>query len=257
VLTLHQPPAAWGIPNPSPFCAKLETYLRMADIPYRTARPSVRVMPKGKVPYIVDGEDGRVIGDSGLIIEYLAKTRGDPLDGGLDRAARVRGHLVRRMLEEHFYFAYAHLRWTSRAAWPHLVEAFGPLFPPLLRRAGTAYLRRNTLRHTHHQGVGRHSRAEVLALVAADLDALSALLGDSPFLLGERPTSVDATGYGFLLQIHRVPWESEEKELLRARGNLVGYLDRMGARYWAAPISAASDPDRAPPPPASARASAG
>jgi glutathione S-transferase len=256
MLTLHQTPAAWGIPNPSPFCVKLETYLRMADIPYRTARPSVRGMPKGKVPYVVDG--GRAIGDSGLIIQHLVETRGDPLDGGLDGAARTRGHLVRRMVEEHLYFAVAHLRWSSRAAWPHLVEAFSPLFPPLLKRAGTAYIRRGVLKHTHHQGVGRHSHAEVLALVAADLDALSAVLGDNQFLLGERPTSIDATGYGFLLQIHRVPWESEEKELLRARPSLVGYLDRMAARYWAPDVSAASDRDPAPlPPPASARASAG
>ena len=33
-VILHQPPAAWGLPNPSPFCAKLETYLRMAEIPF-------------------------------------------------------------------------------------------------------------------------------------------------------------------------------------------------------------------------------
>ena len=31
-ITLHQPPArSWGMPNVSPFCTKLEAYLRMAE----------------------------------------------------------------------------------------------------------------------------------------------------------------------------------------------------------------------------------
>ena len=36
VITLYQPPSAWGIPSLSPFCTKVETYLRMVDLPYRT-----------------------------------------------------------------------------------------------------------------------------------------------------------------------------------------------------------------------------
>ena len=37
-LTLYQPPGrAWNTPNISPFCAKLECYLRMTEIPYKVA----------------------------------------------------------------------------------------------------------------------------------------------------------------------------------------------------------------------------
>ena len=36
-MKLYQPKRAFGLPNPSAFCVKLETYLRMADIPYEVA----------------------------------------------------------------------------------------------------------------------------------------------------------------------------------------------------------------------------
>ena len=53
MITLHQFPSAWGLPNASPFCMKVETYLRMCNLPYTT----VNVLnpakgPKGKLPYI-------------------------------------------------------------------------------------------------------------------------------------------------------------------------------------------------------------
>ena len=51
MITLHQFPPAWGLPNASPFCMKVETYLRMCNLPYTT----VNVLnpakgPKGKLP---------------------------------------------------------------------------------------------------------------------------------------------------------------------------------------------------------------
>lgn len=42
VITLYQPPPAWGLPSLSPFCTKVETYLRMVDLPYRTRSASLR-----------------------------------------------------------------------------------------------------------------------------------------------------------------------------------------------------------------------
>ena len=56
----------WGLPNASPFCMKLETYLRMAALPYHVAKNAdVRKAPKKKLPFIDDG--GKVIADSGFI----------------------------------------------------------------------------------------------------------------------------------------------------------------------------------------------
>ena len=35
MVLLHQFPRIWGLPNASPFCLKLETWLRMAGIEYQ------------------------------------------------------------------------------------------------------------------------------------------------------------------------------------------------------------------------------
>ena len=36
MITLYQFPSRGNLPNPSPFCMKLETYLRMAGLIYET-----------------------------------------------------------------------------------------------------------------------------------------------------------------------------------------------------------------------------
>ena len=35
MIKLFQFPPYWGLPNASPFCMKVETYLRMTGIPYQ------------------------------------------------------------------------------------------------------------------------------------------------------------------------------------------------------------------------------
>ena len=57
-ITLYQYQPWMGLPNPSPFCMKLETYLRMAQLPFVAPQISLRQMgraPKGKLPYVRDG----------------------------------------------------------------------------------------------------------------------------------------------------------------------------------------------------------
>ena len=88
MIKLHQPRRAFGLPNPSAFCVKLETYLRMADISYELVYGEPREGPKGKIPWIDD--DGYLLGDTTFIIDYLKKTYGDPLDARLSRKERVR-----------------------------------------------------------------------------------------------------------------------------------------------------------------------
>jgi len=98
MITLYQFPSAWGLPNASPFCMKVETYLRMCNLPYTT----VNVLnpakgPKGKLPYITDGSN--VVADSGLILDYLKKTHGDVLDARLGSVERAQALAWQRLLE--------------------------------------------------------------------------------------------------------------------------------------------------------------
>ena len=55
-IKLFQFPRQFAIPNVSPFCCKMETWLRIAGIPYEVVdTPNPRSAPKGKMPFIEDG----------------------------------------------------------------------------------------------------------------------------------------------------------------------------------------------------------
>ena len=54
-IKLFQFPRMFAVPNLSPFCCKLETWLRIARIPYEVVdTPNPRAGPKGKLPFIED-----------------------------------------------------------------------------------------------------------------------------------------------------------------------------------------------------------
>jgi len=230
-ILLYQPPTrAWGTPNLSPFCTKLETYLRMVEIPYKAGKLVRGDMPKGKVPYV--RIDGKLIGDSHLIIAELERrltAEGKPaLDDGLSPHDAALGHVVRRTLEEGLYFVGVHARWHDDAGYAETATEFKKFVPgfvmPLIRRAQRKKL--------HEQGTGRHTAAEVTALGAADFDAIAELLGDKPFLLGDTPRTVDATLYAFSEAVLGFPVDSPLKQKVAAHANLVAYRQRIRDRWW-------------------------
>lgn len=100
MITLHQFRPAFGLPNGSPFCMKVETWLRMAGLEYQTrACDDPRKNPKGKAPVITD-DDGTVIADSEFIITHLNRKHAPGLDDHLTEQDLAHAHAFRRMLEE-------------------------------------------------------------------------------------------------------------------------------------------------------------
>jgi glutathione S-transferase len=228
MITLYQPPAKWGLACLSPFGTKLETWLRMAGLPYEKKPGNPMQAPKGKVPYV--GIDGELVGDSQLIIERLAPRAAKDLDAGLSAEQRAIGHVVRKMLEESTYFIVVYFRWITDEGFAVYAPVLRTIMPlplvvlPMARRSVRAALRA--------QGTGRHSRAELAALGAADLTAVSGILGDRPYLLGAEPTTVDASVYAALSSILYFPADSELRTSLRSLPNLVAYTERMQRRYF-------------------------
>ena len=56
--------------------------------------------------------------------------------------------------------------------------------------------------------MGAFTDEELESRAKEDIDALSVLLGDQSYFLGEEATSVDATTYAFLWQIMNAPYTS-------------------------------------------------
>jgi glutathione S-transferase len=230
MVTLFQIPGGWGEPSASPFCVKLECYLRMAEVPFKTEFGDPRKAPRGKVPWIDD--DGVVICDSQLAIEHLKKKHGDPLDARLGKEEWARGHVLRRMLEEGTYFLLVHLRWGEDAGWATYKRYFLPLLPPVIGGPVIEMVRRGMKKTLHAQGSGRHTHEQKTKMACEDFNALATALGDADYLFGAEPTSFDATAFAFLTCLLAFPVASEPKAFVEANERLVAYRARIQQRYF-------------------------
>lgn len=228
-LLLHQPKGGWGEPSMSPFCMKLECYLRMAEIPFETRPPDMRRAPKGKVPYV--DLDGTLVGDSQLVIEALIAKYGDRLDHALSPQQRATARIVRRALEEATYFVGLYNRWADPAGFAIVRPVFGNILPKPLGLL-LPFIRRRIVGSLHAQGLGRHTHDDIHAMGAADWSAISELLGDSPYFFGDRATSIDAVLFGFVTAATVFPYDSPLRTHVSSLGNLVAHRDRIRARYF-------------------------
>lgn len=233
MIKLYQFPPAFGLPNASPFCMKVETYLRMAGLPYECPRGAdFRKSPKGKLPYIDD--NGKIVADSTFIVDYLRATYGDTLDTRLSAHECALGVVIQRTFEESLYWPVVYSRWIDEAGFAKTNDAFFARMKFPLRQIIPIFARRGLRSQLQGQGTGRHSRDEIYAIGCRDISALADLLGDKAFFLGNEPASVDATAYAFLANLLWVPIDLPMRAHAVKLPNLQAYCERMKARFYPA-----------------------
>jgi len=216
----------WGLPDPSPFVVKTEVQLKMAGLAYRKERRRPPEGPKGKVPFLIDGAE--VIGDSVFIRDHIERKYGLDLDAGLSPRERALGWAAERVCEDHIYWAIVFARWAVPANFDKGPAMFFAGAPDEVREAG----REGMARTLHGQGFGRHSLAEVADLAGRSFAALSALIGDGPYLAGETLGAADASLFGCLAGAATPFFDTPVRDALMAHPNLVAYRDRMMARFY-------------------------
>ncbi len=224
MIELHQFRRAWGL-NPSPFCLKVKTFCQLAGIPYKSIPALPFKAPRGKLPFIIAGDER--IADSANILLHLRALDGRDLDAALDARQRAIGHLLRRTCEESLYFVLVYSRWIDEAGWAVAAPEFFRGLPPLLRAVVPGRSRKKVRAQLHQQGYGRHGRDEVFAIGAADLAAIAIFLGDHAFAVTDRPTSYDATVYALLKSILAPPLDSPLKQAAMALPVLIDYVLRV------------------------------
>jgi glutathione S-transferase len=232
-ITLHQFTPLYGLPNGSPFCIKLETYLRMAGLKYEVA--TIRGPIKshtGKAPYI--SCDGETLHDSGLIIAHLEQKHGHPVDGKLTLSERATSLAFQRMMEEHLYWATVYARWTDPARPAETLQYakevigltgfLGVLVPRIVQRTVKKAL--------WNHGLGRHHPADIWKLGIDNVQALGHWLGNRAYGFGEQPTVFDAVLFSAIASIVRTPWDFPLKTETLKHRNLLDHTDRMLSRYF-------------------------
>jgi glutathione S-transferase len=229
VIKLHQYPEIWGLSSLSPFCIKVEIFLKHHRLPYQVVvEKNPARGPKGKMPFIRDGE--KVVADSTFIINYLTETY-ELSTAELSPLLHAQGLAFQRLIEEHLYFVLLYSRWVDPTGWAVLKKEFTPLFPAVIGPLFLALIRRQLVKQAIAQGLGRHSQNEVYEIARKDIKALSDFLADKIYFLGSTWTCVDASLYAFLTTILKQPIESELKECVKAFPNLIAYCQRQGQEY--------------------------
>lgn len=223
VVILHQASRAPYAPSLSPFAIKLETYLRVAKIPYENVYDSKRGS-KGKIPWIE--YNGESVPDTEFCMQFLREKRSLDINEGLTPEQRAVARAFQKMVDEHTYWIMILFRWI----YDETKEVINLAGWSILKVKIVTYM---AGKQTRDQGVGRHTQEEVEAILDGDLTALSQYLGDKQYFFGDTPTEVDCAIFGQLSQLlWHLPNTAVPKLLTEKHKNLVDYCERIKTNFW-------------------------
>jgi len=247
MILLYQFKPGLDIPNPSNFCMKVETYLKMAKLPYEAINDNNWAKaPTRKLPCIED--DGRLVWDSQKIIEYLKDEYGNAVDAHLTDEQLAIGYAAQAIAEDRLIYCIMKDRYYvdesreaildhwSRAFIPDKLRVFRPLIKSLIKKS-----MRDSLKH-QWQGYVRYPDNEIFEFARRDFRALSDILGGKPYFLGDRPTSPDAGIHAIVANAISFPTESPLKEIGYEFDNLVAYHERMMSEFYGKDYRSADAP---------------
>ena len=216
----------------------------ITGIPHTVQEADYNRAPKNKVPFIE--HDGKLIGDSQLIIRYLENTFNVSYMSGLvgegkqsfvpysklSATDKAQSEFIRILCEAELYWAILSTRWAGKeglcrteTAWQNTVSSYFDAIPSFLRGAITAMIRVDTLRDAWGQGFSRHSPDDQLYLAKRYVMALSTALGSNTYMLGSFPTECDCSAFGTLdCLLDDSKWPNDLTDFLKKEcPNLVRY----------------------------------
>ncbi|XP_068616486.1 failed axon connections homolog [Brachionichthys hirsutus] len=219
-----------GVPSLSPFCLKIETYLRMVDLPYQNHFDG-KLSPQGKMPWVE--HDHEQASGSDFILDFLEEKLGVNLNENLSPQERAVSRAITKMVEEHLYWTIAYCQWVDNLEETQkLLAMSGPLSDTLKwlqSHLNGGIVRREMYGH----GIGRFSKEEVYSLMEKDMRTLATLLGDQKYFMGSKMSTLDATVFGHLAQaMWTLPGTRPEQLIKGELINLAMFCERMRRRFW-------------------------
>jgi len=228
------------IPSISPFCLKLESWLKLHGIKYQNIDHKCKFRSrKGMLPFVeINGDE---IADSNMIIETLAKKFDKEMPAQLSQDQKNVQHAMIAMVENHLHWTIVHWRSkdvdnTLKAYQLNLQTAIGTKAPASLLNFYFKYtFCRKGLKKVKAHGLGVHTAEEIEQFGKKDLQALSEMLGDKEFFFGDDPAMLDLVVYSHVAQLVMIEkdYPCPMRDYLEADcKNLVGLVNRMKDRCW-------------------------
>jgi len=236
MVYLYQFPRTPHIPNLSPYCLKLETWLRMAQIPYEICETVKAASgPEGTLPFIE--LNGKQISDSDITIRELTHTFSkEGLESAMDDRQSGIARAVERMVEDSMIRSFAYSRYHDHVNELFSQEILGPNVPHwMISKPVRMLFQRRIIGRLQAHGIGRHPKEEIIKTGLEDMRALSKILGNNQFFGGNKPARVDCTVFGHLAQMLYIPIKNEHQDLLNSDEckNLRAFCNRMKDQFWA------------------------
>ncbi|MCF6287913.1 MAG: glutathione S-transferase family protein [Proteobacteria bacterium] len=222
-----------GLADASPFVTKIHAFLKIANLDYETVAglQSLSKSPKGKLPFITDGQD--TIADSRAIIEYLTKKYSLTLDAHLNTQQLASAYLFEKSLDENLYWCLVWSRWIHEESWQTVKAKFFQGIPFPIAYILPKALRKKVKKSLHAQGMGRHSEQEIIAIAQKSFQALSAFLGENTYFFGNKISSFDATAYAFIASFTQAQLNNDINTKAKSHKNLVVYCENFRQLYFA------------------------
>ena len=231
MLTLYTFGPHFNMPDASPFCIKGLMLMKMSKLPHDVQKMNFRQAPKGKAPYLKDGD--KLIADSHFIKGHLESQHNVDFTGGYGADKLAIGWAFSRMMEEHMYFLNGYERWlVDENFWKGPIQFFKDA-PAPIRPLIARIVRRKVGKGHHSQGLGRHNDDERFALAKDNLFAIETQLGRNPYILGKTVSGADASVFPFLWTASSPYFKSRIADYARTRPSLVAYLARLKAEFFA------------------------
>lgn len=230
MITLFTFGPHFGLPDPSPFVMKAEMLLKLAKLEYQPNLKGFLRAPKGKLPFIDD--HGTIVADSTLIRLHLEQKYAIDFDRGLSTRDRGVAWATEKMLEDHLYWVLVYWRWMNDANFERGPANFFKRAPAIIRPFVKRKVRGDVRRRLHGHGIGRHTEAEMTQMSNRAFEALSQILGEGPYLMGNQVCGADATAFAFIAGSLCPLFESPAHEKARSLPNLAAYRARMMAEFY-------------------------
>ena len=231
MIKLHKYKPLWGLADPSPFAIKAMVLFKMAGVEYEEAFVDWEIAPRHKMPYITTVNND-VIGDTSFIKHYLETEHKADFSGGYDTKTLATGFMAEKMCENHLYWIEVSYRWGIEENFNKGPRHFFDDVPEAIREKIVSDMFENAKGARFAHGIGRFNYDEITEFGKQDVAALSDLMGDNNFILGNEVCGYDAMVFAMLWGVSTDYFDSPLNDYVKSKTNLKNYLKRMKDLYF-------------------------
>lgn len=240
VVYLYQFNRTPQVPSISPYCLKVETWIKLNGIKYENVDHKGKLRSKrGQLPFIeLNGEE---VNDSDAIIAALSKKFEKDIDEGLSQEQKNVQFAMVKMVENHLqwtimYWKTSHIDNMVKGYKINLQNLTGSKIPNgLLAFAFKHTMLRKGMKKAKAAGMAGYTDEEVEAMGKSDLTVLSEMLGEKQFFFGDEPHTLDLIAFVQLAGVLTIAEDIKcplRDHVTSNAPNLLGLYNRMKDRAW-------------------------